>query len=246
MKKFCYITIVAIALASSPATAVSAQEKSKAEFSVGADVVSSYVWRGVYQSGASVQPSLGLECGGFSIGAWGSTTLDTGDFKELDLSIGYGVGGFSVGLTDYWWAGEGASFYKGYMDSHLFEATLGYDFGEKTGFPLSLSWSTFLGGNLDRDALGKRQYSSYFEAAYAFTVGSVDMTASIGVAPWESPAWLVPPVDTSYKNGFHVSSIALGASKSVKISDEYSIGLFANLIASPARDNAHLVVGISF
>jgi hypothetical protein len=246
MKKFCYITIVAIALASSPAVSVSAQEKPKAEFSVGADLVSTYVWRGVYQSGASLQPSLGLEYCGLSIGAWGSTTLGSDGFKELDLSIGYGVGGFSVGLADYWWAGEGAKFYKGYMDSHVLEATLGYDFGEKTGFPLSLSWSTFVGGNLDRDLTGKRQYSSYFEAAYAFSVGSVDMTASVGVAPWDSPAWLVPPGDAPFKSGFQVSSLALGASKSVKISDEYSVGLFANLIASPARDNAYLVIGVTF
>jgi hypothetical protein len=245
MKTFYYITIAAMTLSLSPLTTVCAQEKAKAEFTVGADLVSSYVWRGVYQSGASLQPSVGLEYCGLSIGAWGSTTLDASGFKELDFSIGYSVAGLSLGVTDYFWMGEGTRYFCGYKSSHLIEATIGYDFGEKTDFPLYLSWSTFLTGELDV-VDGKRKYSTYIEAGYAFSIGSVDMTASVGVAPWDSPAWLLPPGETPFKSGFQVSSVALGASKSVKISDEYSIGLFANLIASPARDGAHLVVGVSF
>jgi hypothetical protein len=246
MKTFFHITLAAMILSLSPVSSVWAQEeKAKPEFSVGADLVSSYVWRGVYQSGASLQPAVGLEYCGFSIGAWGSTTLDASDFKELDLSLGYSVAGFSVGVTDYFWAGESTPFFSGYKSSHLLEATLGYDFGEKTDFPLWLSWSTFLAGDLDV-VEDKRKYSTYIEAGYAFSIGSVDMTASVGVAPWDSPAWLVAPSDTPFKSGFQVSAVTLGAFESVKISDEYSIGLFANLIVSPARDGAHLVVGVSF
>jgi hypothetical protein len=243
MKTFFTITIATMILSLSPLTTVCAQEK--VEFAVGADLVSSYVWRGVYQSGASLQPSVGLEYCGLLIGAWGSTTLDATGFKELDFSIGYSVAGLTLGVTDYFWMGEGAPFFCGFKNNHLLEATLGYDFGEKTDFPLWLSWSTFLAGELDV-ADGKRKYSTYIEAGYAFSIGSIDMTASVGVAPWDSPAWLVAPGDTPFKSGFQVSSVALGAAKSVKISDEYSIGVFASLIASPARDGAHLVVGVSF
>ena len=32
-----------------------------------ADMVSSYVWRGMYQSGAAVQPTLGMNTGNFSL-----------------------------------------------------------------------------------------------------------------------------------------------------------------------------------
>jgi hypothetical protein len=245
MKTFYSITIAAMIISLSPFTTVCAQEKAKVEFSVGADLVSSYVWRGVFQSGASLQPSVGLEYCGLSIGAWGSTTLGGSDFKELDLSVGYSAAGFSLAVTDYFWAGESTPFFSGYKSSHLLEATVGYDFGETTDFPLYLSWSTFLAGDLDVVA-DKRKYSTYIEAGYAFSIGSVEMTASVGVAPWDSPAWLVAPGDTPFKSGFQVSSIALGASKSLKVSDDYSIGLFANLVASPARDGAHLVVGLSF
>ena len=37
------------------------------EFTVQGDLVSSYVWRGVYQTGASFQPTLGFGIGGFSL-----------------------------------------------------------------------------------------------------------------------------------------------------------------------------------
>ena len=46
------------------------------EFTVQGDLVSSYVWRGVYQTGASFQPTLGFGIGGFSLTAWGSTDFD--------------------------------------------------------------------------------------------------------------------------------------------------------------------------
>ena len=36
------------------------------EFTVQGDLVSSYVWRGVYQTGASFQPTLGFSIGDFS------------------------------------------------------------------------------------------------------------------------------------------------------------------------------------
>ena len=223
------------------ASATTVKAQSDVELDLGADLVSGYVWRGVYQagSGVSVQPSLGLAFKGFSIGAWSSTSLHDG-FKELDLTAGYTAGGFSVGVTDYWWAGQGASFYSDYMNSHLFEGTLKYQFGER--FPLSISWSTMFAGNLDK-VEGKRKFSSYVELGYDFSIKDVDLTASVGVAPWDAPAWLTPRWGDK---GFQVSCVALKASKAVRITDSYSLPIFVQAIASPATDDASLVFGISF
>ena len=52
-----------------------AQEKSKFEITPAADIVSSYVWRGVYQTSTSVQPSVKASYAGLSLTAWGSTDL---------------------------------------------------------------------------------------------------------------------------------------------------------------------------
>lgn len=73
------------------------------EFKVQGDLVSSYVWRGFYQTGVSFQPTLGFGIGGFSLTAWGSTDFDgtsssDGEAaKEIDLTAAYTFG--DSGLT---------------------------------------------------------------------------------------------------------------------------------------------------
>ena len=222
---------------------VTAPVQTKAQVKVvgGADVVSAYVWRGVYQSGASIQPSLGLEWGGLSVGAWGSTTLGSSDFKELDVTVGYSIAGLTAAVTDYYWSGQGASFYDHYLRTHLIEGTLSYEFGPR--LPFYISWSTFFAGDMDKEANGDRQYSSYFEVGYGFALKGVDFRASIGGAPWDSPAWLIPSGD---KRGFQISAISLKASKDIRITKNYSASVFLRAIASPATDDANFIVGISF
>ena len=43
------------------------RDAGKVNFKVSADVVSSYVWRGAYNAGASIQPTLGMSAGNFSL-----------------------------------------------------------------------------------------------------------------------------------------------------------------------------------
>ena len=211
------------------------------EISIGGDLVSTYVWRGVYQSGFSLQPEIGLSVGGFTVGVWGSTDLD--NFKEVDLSVGYSVRGFSVGVTDYWWGGQRlgdgrfAPYFK-YGDTHYFEGTLAYEFGEK--FPLGISWSTMFAG-ADKKENGDRAWSSYVELAYPFSVGSVELTAAAGAAPWAAPAWLPGGYD-----GFQISNVSLKASRAIPVSEKYEIPLFVQLAVNPQLNYTNLVNGLSF
>ena len=230
----CFLTILL-------STHSPARSQEKAEISLGADLVSRYVWRGVHQGGASIQPSLGVAYKGFCLTAWGSVEISSDDYKEVEFLLGYSTGGFSVSVSDFFWSGQGAPFYKHYLDNHSLEGTIGYHFGEK--FPFYLSWSTFFAGNMDKDENGDRQYSSYLEAGYDFSLGGVDMTASIGAAPWDSRLWLEPDGN---KKGFQVSSISLKATKEINISPKYSVPVFVQVVASPATDDGHLVVGITF
>ena len=211
------------------------------EISIGGDLVSTYVWRGVYQSGFSLQPEIGLSVGGFTVGVWGSTDLD--NFKEVDLSVGYSVRGFSVGVTDYWWGGQRlgdgrfAPYFK-HGDTHYFEGTLAYEFGEK--FPLGISWSTMFAG-ADKKENGDRAWSSYVELAYPFSVGSVELTAAAGAAPWAAPAWLPGGYD-----GFQISNVSLKASRAIPVSEKYEIPLFVQLAVNPQLNYMNLVIGLSF
>lgn len=96
---------------------------------------------------------------------------------------------------------------------------------------------------MDKDEDGDRQFSSYFEVGYEFALAGVDFKASVGGAPWDSFAWLVP---MEGKKDFQISSVSLIAAKAIKITDNYSASIFVQAVASPATDGAHLVFGLSF
>lgn len=74
------------------------------EFTIQGDLVSSYVWRGIYQGGAaSFQPTLGFSVGNFSLTAWGSTSLSESN-KEIDLTAAYkfGEAGPTLSVATLW------------------------------------------------------------------------------------------------------------------------------------------------
>lgn len=217
---------------------ISAQEKSSLDLSVGADFVSSYVWRGALQTGISVQPGLGLEIGGFSVSAWGSMDLFEAAFKEIDFSVGYRIAGFSFALTDYWWAGENVYKYFNYKNSttdHLWEGSVGYTLPVET-VPLSLQWNTFFAGaDIFKAGNGKRAYSTYIEASYPFSVKEIALEAAIGLTPGES----------IYASKASVVNLSLKATKEIKISEQFSLPVYGQLIANPRSEGIFFVFGIS-
>ena len=141
--------MIAIALLSATMP-FTAKAQDKVEASVGADFVSNYIWRGTDCGGVSIQPSMGVSYKGLSLTAWGSVGIDKEDAREIDLTLGYNTGGFSVSVTDYWFSyhkedgGYTGDYFKygAHSTVHIFEATLGYDFG-----PLALSWNTYFAGD---------------------------------------------------------------------------------------------------
>jgi hypothetical protein len=232
------------------------------EFSVGADVVSSYIWRGVYQGGgASIQPSVGFSAGGFSLNAWGNSNFSGGN-KEVDFTLGYELSGVSLSITDYWWAGEGSFNYFNYgkdETAHVFEATVGYTLPVET-FPLSLAWSTVFAGGDGVNKDGKRAYSSYLELSYPFTVKDIALSASIGIVPWGTSLYGASDVtDTdgdgveeetglpNYPaNGLSIVNINLKASKEIKFTDSFSLPVFGQIITNPRSEDIFFVLGVSF
>ncbi|NTW53347.1 MAG: hypothetical protein HGB15_00985 [Chlorobaculum sp.] len=75
-------------------------------FKIGADVVSSYVWRGSeLDNSVNVQPTLSYTCkSGLAISAWGSYGLneDNGTrYKEVDLTVSMPIGPVTIAVTDY-------------------------------------------------------------------------------------------------------------------------------------------------
>ncbi len=150
------------------------------------DLVSKYVWRGVDNGPASIQPALTAAYKGLSLELWGSTDFTT-PAKEFDITLGYEINGLSLAVTDYWWT-DGDSRYGDYTNNHAFEGSIGYYFGDRV--PLSLTWSTMFAGGLDKERDGKLDYSTFIEANYDFSIKGIDLTAGIGVSPLDR---YVPP-----------------------------------------------------
>ena len=216
------------------------------EFTVQGDLVSSYVWRGVYQTGASFQPTLGFNIGDFSLTAWGSTDFDGNKSseglasKEIDLTAAYTLGesGPTLSVASLWWAGQGAGKYfnfKSHETAHFFEAGLVYTLPcEK--LPLSMAWYLMFAG-ADKNEEGKQNYSSYCELNYPFSVKTVDLNVTCGIVPYTAPQYNC--------NGFAVTNIALKGTTAIRFSDRFSLPVFAQAIWNPRMEDAHLVFGIT-
>ena len=232
MKKILIITAILFT------AAVTAKAQDTLETTIGTDLVSQYVWRGQDLGGVSVQPTLGLSYKGLSLSAWGSAGLSNpADTREFDLTLAYTIGGFNIGVTDYWFnAGlDPLNRYFAYAadcTNHVFEANVGYDFGFA-----SLQWYTNFAGNDGLTPDEKRAYSSYVEVNVPFVLGGVDWTATAGAVPFATDFYGV--------EGFGVVNVALMASKDIRITDSFSIPVFAQVAANPYSKNAFFVFGIT-
>ena len=231
MKK---IVLFAMALVASATT--HAQET--VETTISSDVVSSYIWRGQDLGSAAIQPTLGVGYKGLSLSAWGSYGIaDPADTKEFDLTLGYSIGGFNIGVTDYWFdAGldpDGRYFkYDAHGTNHVFEANIGYDFGFA-----SVQWFTNFAGNDGTNKDGKRAYSSYAEIVVPFKFSAIEWTATAGAVPTESVIYGT--------NGFAVTNVSLKATKEIKVTDTFSIPVFGQVVGNPCSQKAYLVLGLT-
>ena len=210
----------------------------KVETTIAADFVSQYIWRGLDLGDVSIQPTLGVGYKGLSLTAWGNVGLsNSSDTKEFDLTLSYTIGGFNIGITDYWFNlgldPENRYFkYDAHGTNHLFEANIGYDFGFA-----SLQWYTNFAGNDGLNKDGKRAYSSYVEANVPFKLVKIDWTATAGVVPYAT--------DLYGTTGFAVTNLALKATKDIKITDSFSIPIFGQVVANPCSQKAYLVLGFT-
>lgn len=215
-----------------------ANAQDEVEASISADVVSNYLWRGQLLGEGSFQPTLGVSYKGLSLTAWGSYGfVKDSDTKEFDLTLAYTNGGFNVGVTDYFFSNAGDAtryfLYDANKTAHVFEANIGYDFG-----PLAVQWFTNFTGADGYNKDGDRAYSSYVELSAPFTFGSLDWTASVGAVPFATSFY-------ADATGFAVTNMSLKATKEVKISDSFSVPVFAQVMANPSTQKAYFALGFT-
>lgn len=231
MEKVKGLVLMAIVATAMPATA-----QDKVEGTIAADVVNQYIWRGQDLGDVSLQPTLGIAYKGLSLTAWGSVGLSApNDTKEFDLTAAWQKGGFHIGVTDYWFNTPNERYfsYAAHSTSHVFEANVGYDFG-----PLALNWYTNFAGNDGVNSSGKRAYSSYVEATVPFTLAGCQWTATVGAVPYATSLY-------AEANGFAVTNVTVKATKDIRVTDSFSVPVFAGIASNPSSQKAWLLFGFT-
>ena len=134
------------------------------EVTIGADVVSRYVWRGTdFGNAAAVQPGIETAVGPVTLGAWGSWSISPGPAdasgNECDLYASTTVGPVGLTLTDYFFPAYAGTDSLLNVDIHVFELSAGADVG-----PVSVLAAANVSGDDDN--------STYLELTYgAFSLG---------------------------------------------------------------------------
>ena len=173
--------------------AAPAAAQERIEATVQADVVSRYIWRGQDLGDVSLQPTLGLAYKGLSLTAWGNVGLsDPSDTEEFDLTLAYSIGGFNIGVTDYWFNKPNDRYfsYAAHETSHVFEANIGYDFG-----PVAVQWYTNFAGNDGVNKSGKRAYKGV--GFYSVILLPIFYAKMRGTYMYVNQINLHPPLPTS-------------------------------------------------
>lgn len=241
---------------------------------VTAELVSHYVWRGSMATGSptpNFQPTLAYSKGAIEIGVWGSTAFSDNNgsnYKEVDPYVSYTTGPWKITITDYDW-NLGLSNYFNYKTletGHMFEGTIGYT--GPSSMPISVTLNTMFAGHDQKgngnvtgntaNTIGsdstKQAYSTYIEIGYS--KGPANFF--FGFTPWAgyyNNYGVTKFMDNSNnyfaKKSFSIVNIGVTLSRSVKITDAFSLPLRATFIVNPSAtysrgDYVHLVFGITF
>jgi hypothetical protein len=225
MKNFRRLFFIMIAVSIFSATLLKAQDEKpqSSPFSVGADFYSNYIWRGTkFGTGPAFQPSVSYATGGLTIGVWGS--FDAAGYTEADAYVSYDFDfGLSLGVTDYYYPGLDYFNLSDSAGSQAFEINLGYSIKG-----LSLSGNYILNKAGGAASAGG---DKYFQASYDFKNFNIFLGAGDG---WHT------------SNGdFKVCNVGIGTSKTIDITDKFSVPVTGQVILNPDKKQLFLVVGFT-
>ncbi len=195
-------------------------------WSVGAELNSAYLYRGINYGGLSLQPEASLGYGGLAVTAWGNIGPDNNQFieftPELDITLSYSIFGFTVGATHFYYFDE--SPYFGFKDgsSSQIEAFAEFDLGELVEkLPLRVGWYTLVAGEDWNPITNQRAYSSYLEVEMDFELPlGFYLTPTVGMTPWGS-------YYTDYEGDFAVNNVSLKAGWCLELGDHFTLDVYA-------------------
>ena len=219
----------------------------KTNFFLEAEIVSTYVWRGSYLSGASLQPAMGAEIGGLTLFFNGSSEFSGYNYREINFTIEYSIRNFTFGFNDYWGADDYITDYFDFRETslHQLEAFAAY---KMPVIDLNITWNTFIAGDdkyFDKNSNEKRAFSTYVEAEYEFTYAALDFNLFAGASLWKSDVKYTA-IQKEAPQKFAVVNVGFDIQKKFEINKKFSLIFFRRLIANPANKDMFVVCGIGF
>ncbi|MCA0447534.1 MAG: hypothetical protein LCH54_15030 [Bacteroidetes bacterium] len=221
---------------------------SYAQFSVGTDIVSQYVWRGVPQTGASYQPYIGYTFSGITVGAWASAPIG-GLLYENDLYIGYAGENFGVTVTDYYYPTS----VTGATDFLSFDSDTGAHTVELSGYFTSNGFKIFAAVNVFASKAFDPDQAAYAELSYTQkTEEAIDVTYTAGAAfklsndEKVAGDWYLLTSKKGKKESFGITNLSVTASKTIAITDKFSLPVYGSYIVNPYAKLALFVFGFKF
>jgi len=207
--------------------------------SVGTDVVSRYIWRGLASSKTpALQPYLEVSKGNFAIGTWASYTIGEETIQEIDLYASYSIGGLTLMVTDYFaYCDTLESFdyfnFSALSTTHLLDAQLIYEGPES--FPIKATVSTLFFGS-DKNASNKNNYSTYIELAYTFGINDFNIIPFAGFSTHEG----------YYNSKAGFINCGLTGESEIKVNENFTVPISVSFITNPLDNNAFVVLMLSF
>jgi len=223
---------------------IQAQEKSEVNISLGADLASSYVWRG-FQQGTmpAVQPWGELSYKGFTLGTWGSYELG-GTNKEIDIYAKYTLSNFSLQFVDLFFPGfvglnQDFFNFKNSETGHAAELALSYNGSETIPFSVYGGMIVY-GVAIDPKVsdLTKVNKSTYFEINYLGKANDLTYNIFAGFTPSQSELYATTE--------FSFINVGFSVKKAVKITDQFSVPLKLTVAANPNANKLFLAMIASF
>jgi len=208
-------------------------QMNESPISIGADLVSRYVWRGTdYGKSPSIQPYMEAGIGDFAIGVWGAYSTNQWEPQEMDIYFNYTFNDMvTIGFFDYFFPAEFSGYdyfdYANDSSGHIFEAYATFNGLE------NIPVSALFGVNL----YGDSNNSLYVELGYSFSILDLFVGMGNGFYTVEDPG---------KPDKFGVVNVGISASKEVPVTDKYAIPISASLITNPNAKAVYLVFGISF
>lgn len=221
-------------------------------YEVGAEVVSSYLWRGQYNGGLSIQPEalVGFDSKhvSFRIGAWATIGASDWGFRkkgtatddynpntyfvpEVDVMGSLTLFGLTVGFTHYYYC-DGTNFFNfGKINdiggTSQTEVQIGYSLEDLMEVPLYINWYTMVSGD-DGYLIDPEDEDAGYKRAYSSYIElgydqELPLGFNLGIQVGMTP-W--KSLYTNYEGKFAVNNVSLRLEKVFQIGDFCELSLY--------------------